>query len=96
MMDTCPYCRNPIKMWEDSVQCPSCYLRHHTECWEENGGCTIYGCPESPDAKAFRQDGRQSDADVEVYSQQPLRLYWQDIARGIGFIWLIWFVVTRF
>lgn len=28
--------------------CPSCSTPHHSECWEENGGCTVFGCAEAP------------------------------------------------
>jgi len=32
--------------------CPACDVPHHAECWNENGGCTTYGCPESPERRA--------------------------------------------
>ncbi|MFO7947073.1 MAG: RING finger protein [Armatimonadota bacterium] len=41
---TCPFCRFPIKPGEDIVVCPECGVPHHADCWEENGGCTTYGC----------------------------------------------------
>ena len=28
------------------MQCPACKVPHHQECWEENGGCTTFGCRE--------------------------------------------------
>jgi TM2 domain-containing membrane protein YozV len=28
--------------------CPACSTPHHKECWEENGGCTVFGCAEAP------------------------------------------------
>jgi TM2 domain-containing membrane protein YozV len=47
---TCPYCRTPIE--EDSdppkVFCQGCGTPHHGECFEENGGCTIFGCSAAP------------------------------------------------
>ncbi|MFP3903147.1 MAG: RING finger protein [Armatimonadota bacterium] len=41
---TCPFCRFPIKPGENIVVCPECGVPHHADCWEENGGCTTYGC----------------------------------------------------
>ena len=43
----CAYCRTPWTQ-EDSVQCPSCATTSHRECWAENGGCPILGCPSAP------------------------------------------------
>ena len=46
---TCPYCRMPLT-GEDAVHaCPSCHTPHHAECWTENKGCTVFGCPQAPD-----------------------------------------------
>lgn len=44
----CPYCRTPIESEAEVKTCPSCATPHHAECWEENGGCTVFGCPEAP------------------------------------------------
>ena len=44
----CPYCRFPIKAGEPVQICPSCGEPHHLDCWQENGGCTVYGCRSSP------------------------------------------------
>lgn len=46
--ETCPYCRFPIKPGEPVQICPSCSVAHHRDCWQENGGCTVYGCRSSP------------------------------------------------
>ena len=42
---TCPYCMMPITRGEEVFVCPKCNIPHHKDCWEENGGCTTYGCP---------------------------------------------------
>jgi len=44
---TCPYCQFPIKQDSEVVQCPSCKVPHHRECWQDNGGCTTFGCNET-------------------------------------------------
>jgi hypothetical protein len=41
---TCPYCHSVIKPSAEIVYCPSCETVHHKECWDENGGCAVYGC----------------------------------------------------
>jgi predicted RNA-binding Zn-ribbon protein involved in translation (DUF1610 family) len=33
---------------EDLMACPACGASHHRECWEENGGCAVYGCVNGP------------------------------------------------
>jgi hypothetical protein len=41
---TCPYCRTAIESGTRTVVCPACELVHHADCWEENRGCSTYGC----------------------------------------------------
>lgn len=48
---TCPYCRFPLKVNEQMVICPACRVAHHTDCWQENGGCTTYACRLSPESR---------------------------------------------
>ena len=46
---SCPYCRasfheeGPIKIF-----CPGCGMPHHEDCYQENGGCTVFGCSRAP------------------------------------------------
>lgn len=43
---TCPFCRTEIRE-EDAVKvCPACGIAHHQNCWNENKGCTTFGCSE--------------------------------------------------
>jgi hypothetical protein len=30
------------------MSCPSCTTRYHADCWQENGGCAVYGCSMVP------------------------------------------------
>ena len=32
----------------EMVQCPGCGTPHHRDCWEENLGCTVFGCSHAP------------------------------------------------
>ena len=45
---TCPYCQSKIKQGSDFTVCSHCGTPHHKECWNENGGCTTYGCINNP------------------------------------------------
>src|SRR5271154_6657190 len=48
----CPYCQGPISETEESMVCSGCETPHHKDCYEENNGCTVFGCkcapPEEP------------------------------------------------
>ena len=44
----CPYCRAAFEPEDEIVACLGCATRHHAECLKENGGCTVFGCSESP------------------------------------------------
>lgn len=45
----CPYCRTafdaegPLKIF-----CTGCGMPHHEDCYQENGGCTVFGCSRAP------------------------------------------------
>ena len=42
----CPYCKTEIKEGEEVKVCPACGIPHHASCWNENKGCTTFGCSE--------------------------------------------------
>jgi TM2 domain-containing membrane protein YozV len=45
----CPYCRSPIEPGAaDELICPGCGTPHHSDCFQENGGCTVFGCSSAP------------------------------------------------
>ncbi len=41
---TCPYCKTLIQEGDDVQVCPECGIAHHKGCWDENLGCTTFGC----------------------------------------------------
>jgi TM2 domain-containing membrane protein YozV len=47
-VEVCPYCRAPISKDEPVTVCEGCGTRHHTDCYAENCGCTIFGCSCAP------------------------------------------------
>ena len=46
--EVCPYCRAAIAEPEPIAVCSGCGTKHHRDCYEENGGCTIFGCSCAP------------------------------------------------
>jgi len=40
----CGVCQTQIAELEPVGRCPRCEALHHAECWNENGGCSSYGC----------------------------------------------------
>ncbi len=45
----CPYCRTEINDVDGGrMECSVCHTPHHEDCYAENGGCTVFGCPQSP------------------------------------------------
>jgi TM2 domain-containing membrane protein YozV len=48
-MSICPYCRSEVTSDSgESLTCSGCGTPHHVECYEENKGCTIFGCKMAP------------------------------------------------
>jgi hypothetical protein len=46
----CPYCRFPLKQGEQISACGACSAVQHSDCWRENGGCSVMGCSGAHDA----------------------------------------------
>lgn len=44
----CAICQSPLESHESVASCPGCRTQFHAECWQENGGCAIYGCSNVP------------------------------------------------
>ncbi|MBP0982098.1 MAG: zinc-ribbon domain-containing protein [Oscillospiraceae bacterium] len=42
----CPFCKTAITAEDEVMVCPSCATPHHKACWDENKGCTTFGCSE--------------------------------------------------
>jgi len=45
----CGICQTVIGLGETVGRCPACESPFHVECWEENGGCAVYGCEQMPE-----------------------------------------------
>jgi TM2 domain-containing membrane protein YozV len=45
----CPYCRMPFdESNPPKIYCTACGVPHHEDCYQENGGCTVFGCARAP------------------------------------------------
>lgn len=44
----CAICLSPVGPADASAVCPACQAVYHAECWQENGGCAVYGCSQVP------------------------------------------------
>lgn len=42
----CPFCKTPFKDGDNIKVCNACATPHHQECWDENKGCSTFGCSE--------------------------------------------------
>ena len=42
----CPFCKTEITEADAVKVCPACGIPHHEGCWNENHGCTTFGCSE--------------------------------------------------
>jgi hypothetical protein len=54
---TCGVCQFPIEDDEERTRCSHCGLPFHAECWEQNYGCSAYGCPQVNALKPARPAG---------------------------------------
>ena len=45
---TCAICLSPIEPGSEQAVCPACQAVYHADCWNENGGCAVYGCSQVP------------------------------------------------
>ncbi len=44
----CAICLSPVESGDEKAACPACNAVYHAECWNENGGCAVYGCAQVP------------------------------------------------
>lgn len=64
----CPYCQSKIKSNADFIVCSHCGTPHHKECWDENSGCTTYGCINNPQTEEKVELGSEDIGDQTIDS----------------------------
>lgn len=67
----CPYCRMPFdEASPPRIFCTACGMPHHEDCYQENGGCTVFGCKRAP-ADDPKLQVSQSDLSAVSVPIQP-------------------------
>jgi TM2 domain-containing membrane protein YozV len=65
----CPYCRYPVEEPESrAIVCTGCGTPHHSDCYAENGGCTVFGCSAAPEEEPKLS---LSNADLKTAGPTP-------------------------
>ena len=52
----CPFCQETLRLGEEIQVCDFCKVPHHLTCWQENEGCSTYGCTDSGSGKPGEAD----------------------------------------
>ncbi len=48
----CAICQSSLPSTDNEThRCPDCNTLYHEDCWEDNRGCAIYGCPGVPETE---------------------------------------------
>lgn len=61
----CPFCKTEITENDTVKVCPSCETPHHEACWNENRGCTTFGCAEKYNEEQTTDTVQEQPADVQ-------------------------------
>jgi hypothetical protein len=90
----CSICQTPIVAGEERTSCPSCHLTFHAGCWQENYGCSAYGCdqvnvlaPPAPPQEEARSPLESAAFTGELPTlSQPARFPWEPVLLALSFI----------
>lgn len=94
-LNRCGVCQSNILPLEASTTCPSCGLHFHEECWQENYGCSAYGCSQvnvlkPPEVEAQEQAAADAEAAAAIVDDEPPpRTPWEFILLGISAVAVI-------
>lgn len=67
----CPYASVAFEPGNTIAVCCSCATKHLMESWEENGGCTTYGCENAPDFRKDRDVNQNINLDARAAEHMP-------------------------
>jgi hypothetical protein len=80
---SCPYCKTAIKDAEEEIKvCGVCGMPHHSSCWEENQGCTTFGCTahnHTNQPSPMQSPAYQSSLSYQPKRRQPISTYLKSI-----------------
>jgi hypothetical protein len=91
----CGVCQSNILPLESNTICPSCGLHFHEECWQENYGCSAYGCSQvnilkPPEVEAQEQAAAEAEAAAAIADEEPPpRTPWEFILLGVSAVAVI-------
>ena len=79
---TCSICQWSIAADDDHTRCPTCGLTFHSECWQENKGCSAYGCAsvnalldpnekDEPEVAADQAESSGAESAIAADSPEP-------------------------
>jgi TM2 domain-containing membrane protein YozV len=80
----CPYCRMPFdEASPPRIFCTACGMPHHEDCYQENGGCTVFGCKRAPadDPKLQVSQSDLSAVSVPVQPYAPVAQQYAPVAQ---------------
>jgi hypothetical protein len=89
----CSICQTPISVGEERTSCPSCHLTFHAQCWQENYGCSAYGCDQvnvlapadqKTDEDAAATSDRGATAGGHSFPWEPVMLALSFVATALG------------
>jgi TM2 domain-containing membrane protein YozV len=67
----CPYCRMAFdEASPPKIFCTACGMPHHEDCYQENGGCTVFGCKRAPADDPKLQVSQSDLSAVSMPTQQ--------------------------
>jgi TM2 domain-containing membrane protein YozV len=70
----CPYCRMPFdESGPTRIFCTACGMPHHEDCYQENGGCTVFGCAKAPADDPKLQVSYSDLNSLPMAAQQPVQ-----------------------
>ena len=70
-LDPCSICHSPIAHGEETTTCPSCGLTFHADCWNENYGCSAYGCAQVNVLKPAATEAEVTASDMLLPEEDP-------------------------
>ncbi len=80
---TCAVCQCSLLPVDDRILCPECGLPHHTDCWNENFGCSAYGCSQVNALKPgpdIQIGSGMLDASIQRPASSPVSAFFTEIA----------------
>jgi hypothetical protein len=77
----CAICHSDILEGEEKIQCPDCAMNFHAGCWQENLGCSSYGCPQVNILAPATAEPEKNPVESEPTSEttEPAMLPWDMI-----------------